>query len=123
LSRSNQPLLSGAKGRLLFGLALIVGWLMTFLLGVLQRIAPFLASMHAVAGKGRPPTPLSLTDERPLAIHFGCHLAALGLLVVAVFADSMWVARAAAATGVAGALAYCTFMMTLVARIDRHRRS
>lgn len=107
----------------LFGLALIVGWLMTFLLGVLQRIAPFLASMHAVAGEGRPPTPSSLTDERPLAIHFGCHLAALGLLVVAVFADSMWVARAAAATGVAGALAYCTFMMTLVARIDPHRRS
>ena len=31
----------------LFGLLLIVGWLLTFLLGILQRVVPFLASMHA----------------------------------------------------------------------------
>ena len=39
--------------RPLFGLALIGGWLLTFLLGILQRIVPFLASMHA--GQARTP--------------------------------------------------------------------
>ena len=70
-----------------FGLVLIGGWLLTFLLAILQRIVPFLASMHAAQaktrGSGLPPTPSALTAERPLAIHFACHLAALALLAIA----------------------------------------
>lgn len=94
----------------LFGLALVGGWLLTFVLGILQRIVPFLASMHAVRGAkaaGRlPPTPSALTAGRPLAIHFGCHLAALAFLVVAIIADSPLLARAGAVLGTAGAVAY-----------------
>ncbi len=67
----------------LFGITLIGGWLLTFLLGILQRIVPFLASMHKPPGKGPPRTPSSLTDDRPLAVHFWCHLAALALLALA----------------------------------------
>ena len=37
----------------LFGLLLIGGWLLTFLLGILQRIVPFLASMHAARRQAR----------------------------------------------------------------------
>ena len=84
----------------LFGLALIAGWLLTFLLGILQRIVPFLASMHAARRRRRqepPPTPSALTAERPLAIHFACHLAALALLALGVAADSAAAVRAAAA--------------------------
>src|SRR5690606_637392 len=61
----------------LFGLLLIVGWLLGFLFGILQRILPFLAAMHKPPGVRRPRTPSSLTDDRPLALHFHCHLAAL----------------------------------------------
>ena len=39
--------------RPLFGLLLVGVWLLSFLLGMLQRILPFLASMHAAAGKRR----------------------------------------------------------------------
>lgn len=106
----------------LFGLTLVAGWLMTFLLGVLQRIAPFLASMHAVPGEGRPPTPSALTDQRALVMHFRFHLTALALLAVAVLADSAWAARAGAAAGAAGAMAYCAFMLTLRARLLGHAR-
>lgn len=43
---------AGLGGPTLFGLVALGGWLMTFLLGVLQRIVPFLASMHVSRASG-----------------------------------------------------------------------
>jgi hypothetical protein len=107
----------------LFGLVLIGGWLLTFLLAILQRIVPFLASMHTAQakprGKGLPPTPSALTAERPLAIHFTCHLAALALLAIAIAADSAFTVRAAAAIGTAGALAFGAFFAIAMRRMRR----
>jgi hypothetical protein len=103
----------------LFGLVLIAGWLLTFLLGILQRIVPFLASMHKPPGKSPPRTPSSLTADRPLAIHFWCHLGALTLLALAIVLDSAWIAAAGALAGSAGAIAFATFFLIL---IDRMRR-
>lgn len=103
----------------LFGLALIVGWLLTFLLGILQRILPFLASMHKPPGKGAPRTPSSLTDDRPLAVHFWCHLAALGLLALAIVADNAVIAAIASVIGAAGAGALALFFIILVGRMRR----
>jgi len=108
----------------LFALALVAGWLLTFLLGLLQRIVPFLASMHAGHGpsgqRGRPPTPSSLTAQRPLAIHHACHLAALVLLGLAVVADSSMAARAGALVGIAGAGAFGVFFVEAMRRMARH---
>ncbi|RPH64194.1 MAG: hypothetical protein EHM83_08690 [Burkholderiales bacterium] len=103
----------------LFGLTLIAGWLLTFLLGILQRIVPFLASMHKPPGKAPPRTPSSLTDDRPLAVHFWCHLAALALLALAVIADSAWIAALAALVGAAGAAAFAAFFVILLLRMRR----
>lgn len=104
----------------LFGLILIGGWLLTFLLGILQRILPFLASMHVVRGSKRPPTPSSLSAERPLALHFYCHLAALAGLTLAVVADSPALAALAATVGALGALAFAAFFLTLLRRAGGH---
>jgi len=101
----------------LFGLTLIVGWLLTFLLGILQRIAPFLASMHLSRGSNRPPTPSSLSAERPLAIHFFCHLAALAGLALAVVAGSPRLAALAAGVGAVGAAAFGAFFVVLLHRM------
>jgi hypothetical protein len=101
----------------LFGLTLIVGWLLTFLLGILQRIVPFLASMHASGRAPRAPTPSSLTAERPLAIHFWCHLAALGLLALGVAAQSTPLTQAAALSGVAGSVAFAAFFAIVQQRL------
>ena len=101
----------------LFGLALIGGWLLTFMLGILQRILPFLASMHAAHGSRRPPTPSSLSPQRPLAIHFYCHLAALAGLALAVVADSSIVAALAAGVGALGAAAFAGFFAILLRRM------
>jgi hypothetical protein len=100
----------------LFGLTLIVGWLLTFLLGILQRIVPFLASMHAAPGKRRAPTPSALTTGRPLTLHFYCHFTALALLALCIVLESTWLAEAAALTGVVGAGAFAVFFATVLQR-------
>ncbi|MCM5569040.1 hypothetical protein M6I34_00805 [Burkholderiaceae bacterium FT117] len=103
----------------LFGLLLVGGWLLGFLFGILQRILPFLASMHKPPGGGPPRTPSSLTDDRPLAVHFWCHFAALGLLGLAVVLDSPPIAAAAAAVGAVGACAFAAFFAVVVLRMRR----
>lgn len=104
----------------LFGLALIGGWLLSFLLGMLQRILPFLASMHAGGRtpKGRrAPTPSAMTAERPLAWHFGCHFVALAGLALAIVFGNAWVAAAAAGVGALGAAAFGIFFVVLLRRL------
>jgi hypothetical protein len=102
----------------LFGIVLVPGWLLTFLLGILQRIVPFLASLHAPRGTGRRPTPSMLTADRPLAVHAVCHAGALAALVVAAILDSAPVARAAAVLGAAGAAAFAMFFVTTLRRMQ-----
>jgi hypothetical protein len=106
---------------LLFGILLIVGWLLTFLVGILQRIIPFLASMHTAPGRRLAPTPSSLTAQRPLAIHFVCHLAALVLLGLAVVVDSERFASAGAIVGSVGAAAFAGFFLIVLRRMSAPR--
>ena len=101
----------------LFGLLLVGVWLLSFALGLLQRILPFLAAMHAAGGERRAPTPSSFTAGRPLAVHFACHLAALAGLALAVVFDSALLAALAAACGAAGAVAFAVFYAALLRRV------
>ena len=95
----------------LFGLLLVPGWLLTFLLGVLQRIVPFLASVHALSG-GRP-LASSLTPQRLLAAHAVLHLGALALLVAGF-------AVPGAAAGLGAALAYAAFFVYVLVKARHH---
>ena len=72
----------------LFGLCVIGVWLLSFLLGMLQRIVPFLAAMHAGGSGRRARTPSSLTHDGALRLHFHCHLGALALLALAALLDN-----------------------------------
>ena len=107
----------------LFGLLLIVGWLLTFLVAILQRIVPFLASMHAATARHRPPTPSSLTAQRPLSIHFVCHTAALALLALAILSGNGWIAFAGAIVGTVGAFAFGAFFVTVLVRMSAGARA
>ncbi|HRP28368.1 MAG TPA: hypothetical protein PLG77_08070 [Burkholderiaceae bacterium] len=101
---------------LLFGVCVVGVWLMSFLFGILQRILPFLASMHGATGR-RARTPSALTHDGALRVHFGCHLGALALLALAIAFDSAWVTLAAAAVGSAGAIAFAVFFFVLLRRM------
>ena len=107
----------------LFGVTLIAGWLLTFLLGILQRIVPFLASMHSSRGSARPPTPSSLTFAQALRVHFVAHLAALAALLAGVAFDSPWTVRIAAVAGTIGAIAFLVFFVAVVRRMLAARAS
>jgi hypothetical protein len=105
---------AGAGGPTLFGLVSLGGWLMTFLFGILQRILPFLASMHASRVGGGPPLLSELGSGAPLTVHAACHLAAIAGLAVAVLLDSSTVAALSALVGLAGALAFATFVASIL---------
>jgi hypothetical protein len=112
--------LAGPNGATLFGFLLLFGWLLTFLFAILQRILPFLASMHATRGKGYAPPPMSdLSSSSPLKLHAGCHVAALALLSTAILADSAVLMRTGAAVALVGALAFAWFTMTVLYRVLR----
>ncbi len=100
-----------------FGLCLVGVWLLGFLLGMLQRIVPFLAAMHGGGAGRRARTPSSLTHDAALRVHFFCHLAALAALGLAVALDSAWLVRIAAAAGAVGALAFAWFFSTVLHRM------
>jgi hypothetical protein len=112
---------AGRNGPMLFGTLLFGGWLLTFLLGILQRIVPFLASMHLAGTRRRAPTPGSLTDERCLALHRWCHALAAALLAVGIVFDQAHAVRAAALCGVIGALAFVAFVAQVGWRYRRAR--
>ena len=105
-------------GAVLFGV-LLIGGLLTLLLGMLSRIVPFLAAMHAGAGMRRPPTPSRLTVQRALDVHLHSHSMALLLLLAGVFFDSSWLLLAGAAAGTLGAAAYAYFFAVACWRMTR----
>jgi len=101
---------AGSNGPTLFGFLLIGGWLLTFLLGTLQRILPFLASMHAARTPGKSPPPISeLAASGPIKIHAMCHVMALIAVALAIVADTPALLRVGAAIGLVGASAFIWF--------------
>jgi hypothetical protein len=97
-----------------FVVLLVPGWLLTLLFAVLQRIVPFLASVHAGASA---PLASALSAPAPLAAHRALHLAALAGLLAAVILNAPWLAQVAAATGLAGALAFGGFFTGVLSRL------
>ena len=106
------------RAGVLFIVLLVPGWLLTFLLGVLQRIVPFLASVHAGS---RAPLASALSPQAPLAAHRVLHFAALAGLLAGVALDASWLVQAAAAAGLAGALAFTAFFAGVLSRLKSAR--
>lgn len=109
---------AGPNGPTLFGLFLIGGWLLTFLLGILQRILPFLASMHVGRGAGNaPPLMSELTDSRPLKLHAACHGLAFILLAWSIGTGMILLAQIGSAVGLIGALSFAWFTLDITRRV------
>lgn len=110
------------NGVTLFGFMLIVGWLLTFLTGILQRIMPFLASMHATDKAGQPARLSELTADLPLRIHAVCHIGAVLMCSASVLLTSAMIARVGAAAGLAGAVAFAVFVSRIIVRLNSSSR-
>jgi hypothetical protein len=105
------------NGATLFGFLVLFGWLLTFVLGILQRILPFLGSMHATRPGGKPPLVSQLTLERPLQIHAGAHGLALACIGLGIVFELTALVRVGALVGTAGALAFAWFALGVVRRM------
>jgi len=109
--------LAGDRGATLAGFLALWGWLLTFLLAILQRIMPFLASMHAVKVDGKPPLVSELTPALPLRIHALCHVAALILIAAGIALDLALAVRLGAVAGLIGSVAFAAFAFPLTRRL------
>jgi hypothetical protein len=110
--------LLGPRGPALFGFVAALGWLLTFLIAILQRILPFLASMHT-AQDGRPALVSELGNERATTMHAICHSVAVPAIAAGIALDLPNLVRAGAAIGLVGALAFAWFGGAIVLRIAR----
>lgn len=104
----------------LFGFILVFGWLLSFLMGVLQRIMPFLASMHSVRPGVKPILVSVLTARRPLRVHLIGHLTALVLVAIGIVTADGLIVRAGAVAGLAGALGFAVFAGRMGWTLWRH---
>jgi len=111
----------GAQGAVLFVFLALFGWLLTFLLGILQRIIPFLAAMNAGREDGTPPRLSDLADEAPLKIHAVCHFSALALVSWGIISDHGGIVMAGGIAGLGGSLAYLWFTLDVLRRFAKFR--
>jgi hypothetical protein len=112
--------LAPERAAYLFGVLLVPGWLLTFLLGTLQRILPFLGSVHASTGARGTPLISALTPARALIAHGALHLAALALLLGAAASGAPALARSAGAAGLGAAALYAGFFFFVVFKVRNH---
>ena len=112
--------LAPARSDLLFGVLLVPGWLLTFLLGVMQRIVPFLATVHASSARHGTALVSAFTPLRLLATHRALHLAALAALLGAALSGEPLLAGAGAAAGFAAAATYAGFFAFVMMRVRNH---
>lgn len=101
----------------LFGFVALFGWLLTFLMGILQRIVPFLAAMNAAKAGQTPPTLSDVSVETPLKIHAAGHFGGLVLVATGILADAGTVVLAGALAGVVGAAAFLWFVADTLRRM------
>lgn len=105
----------------LTGFAIFYGWLLTFVMGILQRIMPFLASMHAAKAGGQPPLVTEMNARGPMTVHAVCHVAALLLVGAGIAADLPMLVMAGSAAGAIGAAAFLWFAGQVITRMLRRR--
>jgi hypothetical protein len=110
--------LAGGNGGTLFAFLLLFGWLLTFLIAILQRIMPFLASMFvAPQAMGSSPIVSGLANARSLRIHAIGHGIACVVLAVAILTGNAMLVRLGSAAGLIGAAAFAWFTADVIRRI------
>jgi len=122
LTATAWPPLADLAGWSIFsGILLLVGGFMSFIIGMLYKIVPFLAWMHLRnRGSARSPVPNmnKLLPEADAQRQMQAHVVALALLLAAVIAPD-WLARPA---GIALAVASGWLMVNLLGAVRRYRQ-
>ncbi len=113
----------GAEGPRLFVFFALFGWLLTFFLGVLQRILPFLGAMNAARAGADAPRPSELTPEKLLTGHALLHALALILTGAGIATETALAVRAGGIAGLLGASIYAVFAFRVWWLVHRRPRA
>ena len=113
--------LGGDRTITLFVFLALFGWLLTFLLGILQRIIPFLAAMNTVGWAM--PRLSELAGETPLKIHAVCHFAALTAVAGGILTGMALPIVVGASIGAVGAVFYILFALDVIRRLVLFRNT
>ncbi|MBZ0217994.1 MAG: hypothetical protein K8F25_15665 [Fimbriimonadaceae bacterium] len=89
------------------------GWLLTFMLGVLQRILPFLGAMNSTGAGSKPPRPSELAPEKVLRFQAVSHVIALVTVSVGLVLEDPLPVRFGAIAGLFSALIYAAFALRI----------
>ncbi|VAV92528.1 hypothetical protein MNBD_ALPHA01-1476 [hydrothermal vent metagenome] len=108
-------------GHILFAVLAIIGWLLTFLVGILQRILPFLSSMHASGLGGVPMLMSDMADERLLSVNAIGHMGGFFLVATGVIFDMDIIIRAGAVIGFIGAVGLLIYLMSIIRHLLAHQ--
>jgi hypothetical protein len=106
-----------AWGPALFVLTLVGGWLLSLVLGMLQRILPFLAAIHAAKATRRIPKVSELGAGLLLRTQAACHVTALAAVGTGMVLDLEGLIRGGALAGAAGAATFIIYALDLYLRI------
>jgi len=98
----------------------ITGWLVSFILGVLQRIIPFLLSMQIARHTGMPELPSKLSHERLLKIIGPLHISAVFLCSLGLFYD---LSALLLIGGLMGSISGCLFITFFFIALSRKSQS
>ncbi|MDV7339561.1 hypothetical protein RYZ26_08155 [Terasakiella sp. A23] len=97
-------------------LAAILGWLLSFILGVLQRIIPFLLSMQIARKTGMPELPSKLAHEKMLKFISPLHITAVLVMAGGIALNHVWIIRGATLLGIASGLLFISFFISALKR-------
>lgn len=98
-------------GHSLLAVLAIIGWLLTFLTGILQRIIPFLSSMHTSGSGAVPMLVSSIADERLLTVNAIGHLCGLAIVSLGVILDRTMIIEIGAGFGFISASALLVYLL------------
>ncbi len=98
-----------------FGVLLLLAWLFIFMIGILQRIVPFLTTMHLAENKKEKiPTPSDITSDGALMISNYGYIAALVIIFTGVLFEQVILIRIACLVGLCAGLALLYFLANIV---------
>jgi hypothetical protein len=107
----------------LFALTVVGGWLLSLVLGMLQRILPFLAAIHAARAGRRIPKVSELSTGPVLKIQTSAHVIALATVGTGMVLGLDWLIHAGALAGAVGAAAFIIHAIDLYLRIGNLPRA
>ncbi len=105
---------AGDKAATLFGFLALFGWLLTFLIGILQRIIPFLASMNMNKKGVKAPRLSEMANETSLNVHAVCHGLAVLIISLGIVLDQTLFVQAGAISGVIGSISFLWFVLAII---------